>query len=258
MSALRDLQRSFQSQVLSGDPRIAGEVAQTPGVPAQVRLDVYSEAYRLRLRDALASTYPQLQELLGAAEFDALARQYIAAHPSQFASIRWFGDRLATALGEWHDNEPWLSELAEWEWALAAAFDARDRTALTTEALAPIRPEQWPGLRFEFHPSLQRLRLRTNAATMFKELSEALPRSEPLLKDEPRTWILWRQDSKTRYRSLDVSEAVVLDAAVEGESFSGLCELLCTWNTLEEVPLRSASLLKRWLADGLIVDAARG
>jgi hypothetical protein len=256
MSTLRELQRSFQDHVMRGDPPVADAVAQSRGVGAQARLDVYSEAYRLRLRDALASTYPQLRSLLGAAEFDAVARRYLAEHPSTFASIRWFGDRLAAALSAWRESEPWLGELARWEWALAAAFDAPDRRPIRADELGSITPDQWPGLCFAFHPSLERLQLRTNAVALFKELSEELPLSEPLIL--PRSWILWRQDSTTRYRSLDPSEAAVLDAAIAGENFAELCERLCAWNTPEHVPLRAASMLKGWLADGLIVEASEG
>lgn len=258
MSTLRELQRSFQRHVLSGDPEVAAHVEQTRRISASTRLDVYSEGYRIRLRDALAATFPRLQEVLGAEAFDALARRYIDSHASRFASIRWFGDQLAAALREWRTEEPWLSELAEWEWALAAAFDAADAPALSADALSGVTPEEWPELRFEFHPSLQRLRLHTNAPTLYKELAESTLPSEPNLLDEPRRWILWRQDLKTRYRSLEPSDAATLDAMVEGGSFAALCELLCEWNTLEDVPLRAASLLKGWFADGLIVAANVG
>jgi hypothetical protein len=253
-SALRDLQRSFQRHVLGGDPTIVASV-ETRRVPAQARLGVYSEAYRLRLRDALASTFPRLQQRLGTAEFDSLAQRYIAEHPSQFTSLRWFGDRLAAALREWHPGQPWLSELAEWEWALASAFDAADASPLTVEALVSITPDQWPQLRFELHPSLQRLHLRTNAAALFKDSADEPLAIEPLLLDEPQRWMIWRQGLKTSYRSLDAREAAAQDAVAAGASFADLCELLCAWNALEDVPLRAASLLKGWLSEGLIVKA---
>ena len=253
MSTLADLQRAFQHHVLSGDPGSVARIEPARGVSAETRLEIYSEAYRLRLRDALASTFPRLQNLLGVAEFDVLARRYIEEFPSHFASIRWFGDRLAESLRRWSAEEPWLGELAEWEWALAAAFDSSDAPVLTADALSRIAADQWPELRFEVHPSLHRLNLRTNAGALFKALSQDdTLEVQPAMLGEPRCWALWRQDSKTHYRSLDASEAQALDAVAAGASFAELCDLLCQWTAPDEVPVRAASLLKRWLADGWI------
>jgi Putative DNA-binding domain len=253
MISLAVLQRSFQRRVLSGDSAIVASVASARGVPAEVRLDVYAEAYRLRLRDALASTYPRLQKLTGAAEFDALGHRYLAESPSRFASVRWFGDGLAESLQRWRADEPWLGELAEWEWALAAAFDARDTPALTADRLSQVTPEQWPGLRFDAHPSLHRLRLRTNTAALFKALSDADACGiEPVLFDERQHWAIWRQDLKTHYRSLDVSEAETFDSLAAGATFADLCDLLCNWHAPDDVPMRAAALLKGWLSQGWI------
>ena len=56
--ALAELQRDFQRHVMHGHERIVDAVDGTSSVPAILRLGIYSEAYRLRLTDALASTLP--------------------------------------------------------------------------------------------------------------------------------------------------------------------------------------------------------
>ena len=73
MSTLAELQRDFQRHVMHGHERIVDAVESTPKVPAATRLAIYSEAYRLRLTDALASTMPRLQQLLGQDEFAKVA-----------------------------------------------------------------------------------------------------------------------------------------------------------------------------------------
>ena len=82
-------------------------------------------------------------ELLGAEEFGAVAGRYIDEHPSQFASIRWFGDCLAQELERSHAAQPWIAELARWEWAMAASFDAQDAPTVGIEALAAVAPGDW-------------------------------------------------------------------------------------------------------------------
>lgn len=253
MGALAELQRDFQRHVMHGDHRIAAAVTGTPRVPSAIRLAIYSEAYRLRLTDALASTMPRLQQLLGADQFAALANEYIDSCPSSFPSIRWFGDQLPALLERSLPDQPWLGELAGWEWAIAAAFDAADAEPVGMEALAAVAPENWPALQFRFHPSVQSLRMRTNAAVLFKALSEEAMLPECVALDEPQPWLIWRQALKTQYRSLMPDEAAALDAMRAGGTFETLCDTLCAWHETEAVPMQAAGMLKRWIVEQMIV-----
>ena len=64
----------------------------------QTLLGVYRDAYALRLIEVLTNDYPGLLAMTGPADFDRMARAYIAAHPSHHPSVRWFGARLADFL----------------------------------------------------------------------------------------------------------------------------------------------------------------
>lgn len=256
MSALAQLQRDLQRHVLSGDGAIADAVNATLAVPAATRLAVYANAYRIRLAEALAANVPQLRELLGPEEFGAIANRYIDEHPSQFASIRWFGDRLAQELERSHAQQPWIAELARWEWALAASFDAQDAAAIGIEALAAVAPGDWGELRLEFHPSVQRLELQSNAQALFKAMSEEQPAPQPAMLDRPQPWLLWRQDLKTQYRSLEPAEAAALALMSDGGTFGAMCEALCDWHEPDEVPLLAAGMLKRWIVETLLIELA--
>ena len=257
MSALVALQRDLQRHVLNGDPAIADAVNGTPAVPVATRLSVYSNAYRIRLADALGANMPQLRQLLGDEEFGAIARRYVDGYPSQFASIRWFGDRLAQVLAESHASQPWLAELARWEWALAAAFDAEDCSTVGIECLACVAPDDWVDLELKFHPSVQHLELATNAQALFKALSEELPLPAPAILERPQPWLLWRQnDLRTQYRSLEPAEAAALTVVRAGGTFGALCEALCEWHEAEEVPLLAAGMLKRWLVEEMLTAVA--
>lgn len=253
VQALAETQRDFQRHVMNGDMKIAAAVNESSNVPVATRLGIYSEAYRLRLRDALGGNVPRLQELLGEDPFFAITMQYLDEHPSQFRSIRWFGDRLADWLDATFADQPWLGELARWEWTVAAAFDAPDATALPLDALAAISPEDWPALQFEFHPSLQRLQMKTNAPALFKALAEEQSVPEPALLPEEQAWLIWRQDLKTQYRSLSAYEAAALDRMRAGGTFEEMCDVLCAWHAEDAVPLQAAGLLKQWIQDGCVI-----
>ncbi len=256
MSALAQLQRDLQRHVLNGDVAIASAVNGTAAVPAATRLSVYCDAYRARLAEALEANMPHLRELLGAEEFGIVARRYIDTHPSQYASIRWFGDRLAHELERSHVSQPWIAELARWEWALAASFDAQDAAALGIESLGSVAPGEWAGLRLEFHPSVQVLRLQTNAQGLFKALSETRTAPQPAVLDRAQPWLLWRQDLKTQYRSLEPDETAALEVMRSGGSFGEMCEVLCEWHEADAVPLVAAGMLKRWIVEQLLTGLA--
>jgi hypothetical protein len=256
MSALAELQRDFQRHVMHGHERIVDAIEATPSVPATLRLSIYSDAYRLRLTSALASTLPRLQQLLGEERFAELAREYIDLCPSGFASIRWFGDRLPLLLQQSLPEQAWLAEMARWEWAIAAAFDGLDAEPIGIEALAAIAPEHWPSLAFQFHPTVQVLAMRTNAPVLFRALSADQPAPEPVVLDEPQSWLIWRKQLKTQYRSLAPDEAAALQAMRDGGTFEVLCDSLCAWHEADAVPAQAAGLLKRWVVEQMIVGVS--
>jgi hypothetical protein len=256
MSTLAELQRDFQRHVMHGHDRIVDAVEDTPPVPATARLAIYSEAYRMRLTEALASSLPRLQQLLGNDEFAKVASEYIDLCPSSYPSIRWFGDRLPPLLDRSYRNRPWIAELARWEWTVASAFDAADAEPIGVEALGAVAPEQWPALQFTFHPSVQLMRMKTNAPMLFKALADDAPAPEGAKLDEPQAWLIWRESLKTQYRSLAPDETAALDNAREGGTFETLCDTLCEWHEPDAVPLQAAGMLKRWVMEQMLVGVA--
>lgn len=257
MRTLAELQQGLQQHVLIGDEDILGALSGTEAVPATTRAAVYFNAYRSRLVEALASNMPRLHQLLGAHEFAQLAVPYIQRHPSRFTSVRWFGDRFAHSLEQSRPDQPWLAELAHWEWSLAAAFDAADRQPLGTQALAAVAPGEWAELRFEFHPSVQQVFLSTNAPAIYKALAEERTAPQPAALERPQSWLIWRQGLTPLYRSLETAEADALAVVRNGGTFAAMCEALCSCYEVDDVPAQAAGMLKRWLVEESVVALQR-
>jgi hypothetical protein len=258
MSALARVQREFLDYLLRGDTAVEAHVVGTARVSVAARLGIYADAYRSRLAEALESNYPVLAKLLGEADFAALAADYIAAHDSPYFSIRYYGDALAKFLAtrEHYAAAPVLAELAQWEWAMTAVFDAADVPPLDADALARIPPPQWAQLRFRWHPSVQRLALSWNVPQLWRALSAEGERPTMTLAAAPVQWLLWRENLTTYFRSLPKTEVSMLDAARSGWPFGELCALLCEELGESEAPAQAAALLRGWILSGLIVSAA--
>ena len=119
-----------------------------------------------------------------------------------------------------------------------------------------MAPDAWGELRLEFHPSVQQLQLQTNAQAVFKSLAEEQSPPQPASLGSPQSWLLWRQDLKTQYRSLEPPETAALTVVRGGGSFGEMCEALCEWHEAEAVPLVAAGMLKRWIVEELLVGLA--
>ena len=253
-SPLLKLEQDFKDCMLDNRLDMRGQVVGNARAGAEERVKVYVDGYRLRLLEVMEDNFTGLHTLVGDEEFDRLGRAYIDAHPSTHPSVRWFSKKLEAFLRATppYDTHPYLAEMAAFEWAQGLVFDAADDPVADMQALASVAPEAWAGLRFRFHASLRRLELVWNVpqAWVSMDVGDAPP--ELVAAESPASWVLWRADLTTRWRSLGEDEAWVLDAAREGRSFAELCEGLCRWHEATDVALKAASFLKLWFSDGLI------
>jgi hypothetical protein len=258
VSALANLQTEFQDYLLRGQRAVEAQVVGSARVPVATRLAIYGNAYSSRLVEALATNFPALAALLGEADFERLAADYVRTHDSRFFSIRYYGDELERFLATHADyaEAPVLAELARWEWTLGGVFDAPDAAALGRAALAGVPPAQWAQLRFAWHPSVRRVALSWNVPQLWQALTAGSERPPATLSAQPLEWLLWREQVSSYFRSLPHPESVALDAALRGRSFGELCELLAAELGEQAASAQAATLLGGWIDAGLIVRAA--
>lgn len=252
---LQSLQQEFQSTLLHQSPDFANEVVSTPEASAEQRIDIYQNAYRLRLLEVLDGDFAKLGLLLGDKHFEAVCRAYIDAYPSTQPSLRWFGKHMAKFLKKTrpYASQPVLAEMAAFEWAQNDSFDAAGPGIVNGEEMASIPPENWSGLRLQLHPSVQRLNLDWNVPAMWQALDEDEEPPSPTKNDYPQGWLLWRKDLSVHWRSLEVDEAWAIDASRE-QAFGEICTGLCEWIDEQNVAFHAAGFLKRWIGDGLVAE----
>ncbi len=202
-SSLRNLQQDFQRHLLGEPSQIEAAIVDAPPLPVAERLGIYRNAYRVRLIEALDDTYPILHAVLGDEVFCALGEEFVAAHPSVHRSIRWYGRELAEFLGQCapYAEQPILAELALLEWTLAEVFDAADAESLPRSALSAIDASAWSDLRFEFHPSLRRLRTLLEHRRGVAGHEPRGSAARPSVRGTARALALWRQNLQNYFRS---------------------------------------------------------
>lgn len=253
---LRKWQELFQQSILQPG-RYDGiflDLLQPGSTSRQAQLDIYRNAYLIRLIEALRSNYPMLHQLLGDRDFSSMGRDYLELHPPAHSSIRWFGNLLAIFLEQRapYADLPVFSELARFEWALRHTIDAADVQIVTTETLQGISPERWGELQFVLHPSASVMALQWNTPQIWQALtSEQTP---PAPETAPMSWIVYRRpDLIGCWRSVTDLELKALDCLSGGGRFADICEVVAGLVPEDdESALRSAELLRLWVDHGLI------
>jgi len=260
VGSLGDLQRAFQDYLLASSESFQAAVRDTKKADRLTLLDVYRDGYALRLIEALTTDYPGLMAMAGPADFDHMARAYIAAHPSHHPSIRWFGKDVADFLGSTppYSRTPAAAEMARFEWALGEAFDSPDATPVTADALVALPPEAWETLAFTPLPSLRRLTLEFDVPQAWQRREDVEPGNLEVERAARSVrWAIWRPELVSNFRSLDEDDAALLDALADGRTFPELCEAIAPITGEEQAPARAASLLRAWVEGGLIAGFRR-
>jgi hypothetical protein len=258
MSQLAKLQTDFM-RYLYDDVKGAAFKAQIINdqkVGAKKRLDIYYDAYRLRIIEVLGNDYPKLKNWLGDQLFESAARSYIEKYPSTYCNMRWVGQDMHAHLTKTLPQHPVAAELARFEWALGLAFDAEDASILTMQDLAEIPPQSWGDIKLKAHPGMQLLTFKHNAIEIWRALNiEETPR-KPAISNEH--CVVWRKTLDSHYRQLEHLEILALQKVMQGITFAELCEFLQGGQVVEGFTealamQTAAQYLSSWLGDGLLI-----
>lgn len=254
---LAELQQGLQQWLMTGRGDVASQVRAGGPLSPERRLAIYGTAYRARLADALRDSFGHTAQYLGNEGFEALAMDYLQAHPSSHPSLRWFGSHFVPWLQATHPADPDVAELAALDWAMRAAFDGADAQPLTADALARVPAEAWGTLGLAWHPTVQRLSLQHNTLALWQALDGDAPPPPATALAQPTELLVWRLGLQPHFRSLDTVEALAVDRLRAGASFSATClELSVAWPTLDVGPAAGA-LLRRWLDEGMLTQFTR-
>lgn len=148
MPSLAELQTAFAAAVLGESNEIARTVRGSGLDPVQ-RVQVYRNAVRVRLKDALADIYPVLRRLVGDACFDGVASEFLRQYPPRVGYLHPFGARMAELCARLPvlADLPYLPDVARLEWAWQQAFHAAGAPGLPAQAFAAVPLEQQHAIR---------------------------------------------------------------------------------------------------------------
>jgi|GEM_PF-2047223 len=205
-------------------------------------------------RFAVSEHFPVLAQLVGEPQLAPLERGFGAfleaageangarLLPTYLAGVPAFRDR------------PELAEVAAFEWALATSAAAPESPPLPPEELEGVTADAWPSLRIALHPALIRVGTEWNSVALWRAARQGtrLPRAVP--EAGARTWAVWRQDGRTRFRALPPDDAWALDLAARGRPVGDIARALGHWLPARETGPFAARMLGDWLDAGWVTD----
>jgi hypothetical protein len=140
------------------------------GNPSAKRFAVYRNNVVAGLIDALRETFPVARRIVGVDFFDAMARVYVALDPPRSPILLEYGAGFANFIDEFEPSSglPYLGDVCRIERAWLEAYHAPEALPVDPSQLGAIPPSEIPGLRLELHPSVQLLRSKFPALTIWK------------------------------------------------------------------------------------------
>ncbi|MDE1463886.1 DNA-binding domain-containing protein [Spartinivicinus poritis] len=253
-SLLATRQHQLLAYLLGQSSTISDHIVHQGNVSITTRLDIYRNAYRIRLKKTIETDHEILGRYLGDALFDEMVEGYLNNHVSNYTSLRQFADSLPHYLAT---NSPFIdypviSELAAFERRLLTAFDAADtQQRMTPEHLTTLPTEQWPNLCLTFHPSMQIFSASWNTVEVWQALKAS--QTPPAATTTQALWVIWRNNERlTEFHSLPPEEHQLIHLALQGKPLAMMCEALLANHPAENTSQLIVNYLLSWIERGLL------
>lgn len=255
---LRDTVENFHDYILDKGNAIAEQiVGETPEFK-QIRLNVYHEGYVLRLLEIMGKNYIVLKTLMGEELFEQVAYEYIRACPSQHFSVsyigRHFSEFLANHLSDQQIIEPVWVEIAQFEWAMQLIIEGEDAPQLTFADMSALKPESWGDIVLLPHPSLKILPFHYATPTLWQAVRHDRERPALLRQEKPTQWLMWRFNRQVFFFATTFEQYTMMTALQQGETFSQVCERLCSLMSEDDVIHFAAQTLRQWIEEGVFTE----
>ncbi len=225
-SELLAVQRRFKTLILSPDKQDSSSADLNWLAPprAEQGAEIYAEAYGLRMSQELAMRFPCCQNLLSE-RFTSLARDYLNQTASLSPLLQLFGQAFPAFLAQALPAEPWLGELARYEWA---HFETLHRQEAIAGTFLPLDQVLNQADHQAQNPSLNQgsFVLKLNP-TLYLQLSDWLLDADTLSKKPTQqvvALLIWKHAGCLYHESRPVAAYHLLKALQSGQSLERACE----------------------------------
>jgi hypothetical protein len=250
---LDELQNSFQSILLDADCSGAVWVNDSAhDLSSRDRLNIYHNAYRIRLIDVLLDTFEHTAIYLGDDWFHQLASAFVQSHHSTHTNIGLYGQAFSQFLAVQLADDLEVSELASMDWKLRRAFDGPDSTVMTHDGLQQLASVQGASFRLQPVPTLSITTQHYNTLDIWHAINQEQHPPEVEQLREPIDVLIWRKGHSPHFRSLTKIESAAIDCISSKTALDDIGAALEREFPDADVATEFGVMLHRWLDDEII------
>ena len=145
---LADLQAAYRGYLLTGDSAPLAPAIVADAFDGAERLAIYRNNFLIGLGEALKANFPVTLQLVGRDFFEQAARRFVLANPPQRPCLFEYGAAFPDYLRDLPELAalPYVAEMACFEFARIAAYNAPAEQYISADMLGGLPPEQLEGL----------------------------------------------------------------------------------------------------------------
>ncbi len=218
---LAELQSHFKNALLKSEDDAVAPALREDGLAKARRLDVYRNNVFSNLSDALASTFPAVEALVGEAFFRQMCRDYIRFAPPRVACLIYYGDDFAAFIRSYAPaaSLPYLADMAAYEWAYNHAYYAADDQPFDPSVLETMDDEVADALVLGLRDSATVI-ASDFALDQIRRYTQHPDSEPPSMERTSFRLLLWRPEREIQWRELSDAEFASLQAIQNGKSLA--------------------------------------
>lgn len=194
-TVMADGQRDFAAALLDPQRAVPAGLRAWNGSDPRARLAVHRNNVVSSLIDALAETFPVVQQLVGQEFFRAMAAVFVRQAPPRSRVLAHYGRDFPSFVAAFEPARelPYLADVARLELARVAAYHAADAAAVSDEAVSLARSSggRMGELRLGLHGSVSALESAHAVVTLWAA-HQGEGEIAPVAVDEPENALVLR------------------------------------------------------------------
>ncbi len=238
---------AFAASNVSGNDRLS---------PVE-QLDIYREQFWLRHTSSLVEDFPGLGGILGQADWEKLAEQYLREVAPESYTLRDLGARLPEVIerASWLPHQALCLDMARLELAYIEVFDALDTPPLAPERLAAIPEETFSEARLVIAPSVRLVSVRYPVADLRRLLRAESDAAVAIPDESPQRLVVYRRDLRLWDMPLSQVAFTFLAGLAAGKALGAAAEIAANSPEAEaELGASIGAWFQEWTAKGLVSD----
>lgn len=242
---------TFHQAILDNDASsITPALKKHPRLSAAQQFAIYSDGYRIRLREALQADYPALLDYLGETEFNALANRYIEQTPPTSYSLDAYPYPFAAFVSTSH-GDIFAHDLATLESTIAEVFYMPDSEPLRPDALSGLSPETFAETKLKLRTASQLLAFNHPASNY---LTAQRTNGNPAKPNAAKSWLLiYRHRNEVQRLPLTELSHALLEQLAQDLTIGAALDTIATRypDQMDKIVANLNPWFAQWLAEGV-------